>query len=157
MRYKLALLCLTLVIASCTISKTATQTTEIPVTNLQNNIVFVVFKIRKGEINSTIEIVSNTKSSGKIKRQMETAPDSGNILTIEISDGNKIFQTVSMNHPLFKSVEFVESDGKFGKKDVALDKDTFFIRFQTKGASTTLKISETFTGGAAHEIANFKL
>ena len=157
MRYRLASLCLILLIASCAISNTATPANESSITNSENAIVFVVFKIRKGPTKSTIEIVSNTKTIGTMKRQTENTLDSNNALTIEISKGNKTFQTITMNHPLFKSVEFVGLDGKLGRKDVRLEEDTFYIRFQTKGETTSLKIRETLSGTVSQEIANFKL
>jgi hypothetical protein len=157
MRYSLASLCLTLIIASCAISSSSTQTNEIPAANSENTIVFVVFKIRKGPTKSTVEVVSNTKSTGKMKRQTENTLDSNNAMTIEILKDNKIFQTITMNHPLFKSFEFVATDGKLGRKDVALKEDTFFIRFQTKGEATSIKIRETLSGTVSQEIANFKL
>jgi hypothetical protein len=157
MRYKFLLLLLTLSFASCAISNTAIQPSEIPAKNSENAIVFVVFKIKKGQINSTVEVVSNTKSSGTMKRQTENTLDSNNSLTIEILKDNKVFQTITMNHPLFKSVEFVENNGQFNKKQVELEEDTFFIRFQTMGVATSIKISETLTDVAKKEIANIKL
>ncbi len=157
MRYRLASLCLILLIASCAISNTPTPANESSITNSENAIIFVVFKIRKGQTKSTIEIVSNTKTIGTMKRQTENTLDSNNALTIEISKGNKTFQTITMNHPLFKSVEFVGLDGKLRRKNVLLEEDTFYIRFQTKGETTSLKIRETLSGTVSQEIANFKL
>jgi hypothetical protein len=92
-----------------------------------------------------------------MKRQTENTLDSNNSLTIEILKDNKVFQTITMNHPLFKSVEFVENNGQFNKKQVELEEDTFFIRFQTMGVATSIKISETLTDVAKKEIANIKL
>jgi len=157
MRYHFALVGLVFLIASCAVSNAPTEIKTKRIENNESNIVFVVFKIKKGQQKSTIEIVSQNISHGKIKKQLQETVDPNKSLTIEVNTSDEVAQINKMNHPLYKNVEYLNETGKLERKEVELEEDTFFIRFQSKGGSTTLKIKEKLKDSPENEIATFKL
>lgn len=144
-------------ISSCAIKNAPAEIKTVPTENIENTIVFVVFKIKKGTPKSSIELVSTMINEGKFKKQSEDILDSNKLLSIEISDGHNISQTFKINHPLYKHVEYVDETGKLEKKEVEVTEETFFIRFQTKNKTNAIKIKEKITDSSEIEIANFKV
>ncbi len=51
--------------------------------------------------------------------------------------------TQSIDHPLFKHIEYVNDENELAIKDTILPQADFFIRFQSNGTSNEIRISET--------------
>lgn len=157
MKYKIALLWLAMLISSCAARTAPTENNSVRSEEAQSNIVFVVFKIKKGTTKSVIEMVSTTISEGKLKKQPESPLESSQFVEIEVNSRNNVLQAIKINHPLYKDIEYSNDHGELEKKRVEVNEDTFFIRFQVKGTSATLRIKEKLDNSATNEIATFKI
>ena len=157
MKQTIAILWLAMLTSSCAVRTAAADNNSFTSEEEKSNILFVVFKIKKGTTKSTIEIVSTTISEGKLKKQPEDTLDSNQFVEIEVTSGNNAFQLVKINHPLYKDIEYSNSNGELKKKRVEVNEDTFFVRFQLKGAAATLRIKEKLENSMTNEIATFKL
>jgi hypothetical protein len=153
------ILCLSILLASCSLSKKLGDDK----TNLQSQhrdlIGFLVLKIEKDTVRgkNVIELVSKTISSGKVKSEPQEPSDFEDYLTIEVFDRNKLVNTIIIEHPLHKHVEYADEDGKLATKLVDLDRDEFFVRFQLTGDSNTIRISETLKNSAKRELKTIRM
>lgn len=123
-----------------------------------DGIAFLVFKMTKGSqsVKSDIKLLSKTQTTGKIKN-IADKPNSNNYLTIEVFDNNTLFQTVFVNHPLYKTVEYADENNKLASKNVTLDEAEFFVRLQTKSGRTKVRIYETLKNTNKTIVATLKI
>ncbi len=147
-------LLLPIVLASCMLTKSneSIQQTD------KSEIVFLVLRISKDSIQkkNVIEFVSKTKSEGKIKNDNQENLSYDNYLTIEVYEKDKRVNTIIMEHPLFKQVEYLDGN-TLSSKSVVLDKQEFFIRLQIKGESAQIKVYETLKNTTQKELTTLKL
>lgn len=124
----------------------------------KSEIVFLVLRISKDSIQkkNVIEFVSKTKSEGKIKNDNQENLSYDNYLTIEVYEKDKRVNTIIMEHPLFKQVEYLDGN-TLSSKSVVLDKQEFFIRLQIKGESAQIKVYETLKNTTQKELTTLKL
>lgn len=105
---------------------------------------------------NNIELVEKTKTNGKIKNDYQNPIDSENYLTIDVYENDKLINTLVIEHPLYKRVEY--SDGKtLISKSVELNMAEFFIRLQLNENSHQLKISETIKNTAKKELTTINI
>lgn len=153
------ILLLSILLASCSLSKKLGDNKTNQQSHHRDLIGFMVFKIEKDTIQkkNVIELVSKTISSGKIKSESESSIDFEDYLTIEIFDKSRLVNTIVIEHPLHKHVEYVDEDGKLATKLVDLDREEFFVRFQLSGDSNTIRISETLKTLAKRELKTIRI
>jgi len=153
------LLLLSIMLASCSLSKKLSDDKINQQSHHQDLIGFMVFKIEKDTIQkkNVIDLVSKTISSGKIKSESEASIDFEDYLTIEVFDKSKLVNTIVIEHPLHKHVEYVDEDGKLATKSVDLDREEFFVRFQLSGDSNTIRISETLKNSVKRELKTIRI
>lgn len=109
----------------------------------ESKIVFVSFLISKQpEGESKIELLSVTESPGKLKKNTENKSSLENYLTLEITSYETPNEIICIEHPLYKTVEYVNDNHQLTSQYVETDQADFFIRFQKTG-STQIKVSET--------------
>lgn len=146
-----------LILTACSSNKkmaaTAKSTQE---KSIESKIVFASFLIRKQpEKESKIELISVTESNGKLKKNTETKNSLENYLTLEIISSEAPKQVIQIEHPLYKTVEYVNDQHKLTSQYVETDEADFFIRFQKTG-NTQIKVSET-RKKQTKELKTFKL
>jgi hypothetical protein len=109
----------------------------------QSKIVFASFLISKqlGK-NSKIELLSVTESNGKLKKNTEANVPSNDYLTLEITSEQSSKQIFKIEHPLYKTVEYVNDQHQLTSQYVETDQADFFIRFEKTGP-VQIKVSET--------------
>lgn len=149
------LLILSLFLSSCTWAK---QTDRAALTeNADHAIVFLVFHIRKdaGQNTRRVELLSKTLSAGKIKQPESLLPDTNHFLGIDVYRKNKVVYTMTIEHPLYKRIEYADENGKLASKDIELNEAEFFIRIPVPGDA--VKISETLRPGAEKLLTKIKL
>ena len=154
MRLRIFIL-LSIILTSCT----STKTTESSIPNSSENaIYFLVFKISKDSLQekSSIELVSTTKSIGKFKNDNLDHIDSENYLTFDLYEQDQLINTILLEHPLYKNVEYVEGN-TFATKSIELNTEEFFVRIQMKGNSNKIKVSETLKDSIKKELLSIKL
>ncbi|WP_309642149.1 hypothetical protein [Flavobacterium sp.] len=130
---------------------------EVATKSPTDEIVFAVFKMTKKANQNTIEIISTTKSNGKMKPEIERPIDSENYLTLEIFENDNLVQTKRVEHPLLKNVEYLNDNNQYVSKQVDLDDAEFFIRLQKKEGFTKVRIWETLKDTPKKELQTFKL
>lgn len=109
----------------------------------ESKIVFVSFLISKQPNNeSKVEKISVTESPGKLKKNTEPKSAFENYLTIEITGPEVPKQVFNIEHPLYKTVEYVNDNHQLTSQYVETDQADFFIRFEKTGP-VQIKVSET--------------
>lgn len=105
-------------------------------------IVFVSFLMeRQAENPSAVKLISVTESPGKLKKNLSAAVNAPDYLVLEISREDAPVQTIQLEHPLYKTVEYVGEDQQLKRRYVETDQADFFIRLQ-KAAYTQIRIFE---------------
>ena len=154
---KYSLLLLVLLFSFCGASKISADKTEVASKNAVDEIVFVVFKMRKDSNKNTIEIIATTKATGKMKADLERPIDPENHLTLEIIENNQLVKTLRVEHPLNKVVEYLNENNQYVSKKVSTDEGEFFIRIQKKAGATKVRVLETLNGETKNELQTFNL
>jgi hypothetical protein len=154
---KYSLLLLVLLFSFCGASKISADKTEVASKSAVDEIIFVVFKMRKDSNKNTIEIISTTKATGKMKTDLERPIDPENHLTLEIIENNQLVKTIRVEHPLHKAVEYLNENNQYVSKQVTADEGEFFIRIQKKAGATKVRVLETLKGNTKNELQTFKL
>ena len=150
-------LILTFFFCCCGASKIHSDENEVAVKSPTDEIVFVVFKMTKNANQNTIAIISTTKTSGKMKPEIERPISSENYLTLEIFENDKLVQTKRVEHPLHKNVEYLNDNNQYVSKQVDLDDAEFFIRLQKKAGFTKVRIWETLKDKPNKELQTFTI
>jgi hypothetical protein len=154
---KYSLLLLVLLFSFCGASKRSDENSELTSKSSVDEIVFVVFKMRKGSNKNSIEIISTTKATGKMKADLERPIDPKNHLTLEIIENNQIVKTLRIEHPLNKVVEYLNDNNQYVSKQVTADEGEFFIRIQKKAGQSKIRVLETLNGNTKNELQTFNL
>lgn len=119
-----------------------------------NKILFVVMRITRDSLSGkkVITVLSKTQTSGTIKKEYSDHADAENYLTVDLFDGEQIVTTITMEHPLYKQVEYADSTNVLISKKIVLDKADFFIRLPIHGNASLIRISETLKNKARQEL-----
>lgn len=127
-------------------------------TQPKDEIVFVVFRISHNTVKqkSNIEVLDLVKTDGTFKEDYDSDWDYGDFLTFEVIEKDKIVRHFTMEHPLYKRVEYDE-DGEMKSKNLKLTQEDFFIRIQAKMPEIKLKIYETINSVGKKELATIKI
>jgi hypothetical protein len=152
------LYCATLI--SCVTTKqTASPEVSVAENSSEDVIVFLVLHIKKdeGTKQNIVKLVSQTKNAGAIKRDkaQELAP-SENYLTLHVYEKNQEVNKITVEHPLYKHVEYFE-DNQFKTKDIALDESEFFVRIQATNHCDKVVVWETIKNSNPKELTTIKL
>jgi len=154
---KYSLLLLVLLFSFCGASKSIDEHKEMTSKSSVDEIVFVVFKIRKDSNKNTIEIIATTKATGKMKADLERPIDPENHLTLEIIENNQLVKTLRIEHPLNKVVEYLNEKNQYVSKQVTAGEGEFFIRIQKKTGQSKIRVLETINGKTKNELQTFNL
>lgn len=148
-------LLLSIILTSCISTKITENTIQ---NNNESAIYFLVLRISKDSIQgkNTIELVSTTKTIGKFKNDSHNSIDSENYLNIDLYEKDQFINTIVLEHPLYKNVEYLDGN-KLKTKYIELKTADFFIRLQMNGNSNMIKISETLNNSIKEELLSFKL
>lgn len=122
-------------------------------------IVFLVFKIANDTVQGTsvIELISQTRNTGRIKEEHEPANEFANYLTLEISEPGQKKRIIQMEHPLHRHIEYVDEDGTLAMKEITPNEAEFFVRIQVHGKSAQVKVSETMDNEKKRALQTFKI
>lgn len=152
------LLLLSVLLAACGPAKKTESNKSKDLNTDVETIAFLVLRIRKDTVQgkNTIELVSLTKTAGKIKSDPQNHIDSENYLTLELYEQGKLINTMLIAHPLYKRVEYADGN-TLKSKSIELDKEEFFIRMQVKGDSGKIRVFETLKGTSKKELMTIKL
>lgn len=122
-----------------------------------NTISFLVFNIHKDtrETAPTITLLSRQESAGTIKKQPEINGPA--YLTLYIYSNRHMVDSVRVDHPLYKHLEYPGDDHQFISKDTLITNADFFVRFQTEEPADEIRITETIASGEVRKLSTIKL
>lgn len=147
------LLFMVLVVAGCTPKAVQSErTSEMDVR--RDAITFVTLRITAATDrteSSTIEMVDKRTSPGTFK-QATSQPYTPDYLTIEYYENGVQVSSQTMEHPLYREVEYTDSTGQLQMKRVSLATSEFFFRVQQHAMSGVVKVFETLDNKPRHEL-----
>lgn len=110
--------------------------------NSENFLFFLNFTIKSenSNTNSVIELLDKKVQKGSFKSQKNDTFE--NMLIFDLYENNILIKSYSIEHPLYKNVEFVDDNNNLKTKSIKLTTAEFFIRMQTNHQKNSLKIFE---------------
>jgi hypothetical protein len=139
--------------------KVTTVVKENEAPNVIDGIAFLTFKINKDPKNiaNKVTYIKTIKTKGTLKSNAIEPVNSENTLNIEIFINDKLDQTITIEHPLYKSLEYLNENKSFSRKEVVIDEAEFTVRITNKTSEKLIKISENLKSKTKKELATFKL
>lgn len=112
-------------------------------------IVFVIMKIYTDSLTHSNKILIQDKiyTTGRVKDHSVGFNHSGSTITCILYEGNKAIDSVRLEHPLHKHVEYLDANNQMGMKEVHLQEAEFSVRFQLKGQGNKIKVLESINRG----------
>jgi hypothetical protein len=146
------------VLSSCSGVKINNDKNSSNISENTDAIVFLVFKMQQNDQkDNSIELISQTQVSGKMKAEPENAAEKENYLTIDLYQNNHLFKTIIKEHPLFKHVEYPDENNQYVSKNIEVKEDEFFFRIQKNGQPIEVRISETLKNNIKKELIDLKI
>lgn len=144
---------------SCGGLQNRTATSTIPSRQNEDHLLFLTFKITKGSAlqKSKITLIEQSKSTGKMKSEIENTLTSPNYLTVVCYENTSIAKTVLLPHPLFKHIEYLNEANQYASKDIELKDETFFIRLPFNPKIRKISIFETLRNTPKEELFTLNL
>ncbi|MBK7959018.1 MAG: hypothetical protein IPK03_13540 [Bacteroidetes bacterium] len=144
-------------ISACGTSKVSESNNEIQAT--QPSIYFLTFKIfrRENSKMNAVELVNKTLTAGTMKGKDPEARQFANNLIIFYYRKSLLLDSLIIDHPLYKHLEYTDESRKFAVKDTMLPSADFFFRFQTAQMADELSIVEQQEGQIRQELKRIKL
>jgi hypothetical protein len=111
-----------------------------------HQLIFMTYQITKN--NDLLDINLTNKSIVKgFMKQKNTSDFKNGDLKFSILNSDKVeISKFYVSNPLHKTVEYVDEKNQFQKKDVELNTNDFFIRFQYKSNMTQVAIYKILSG-----------
>ena len=135
------LLCIILLSCSCDTSKEIISQADQPIDT--DKIIFLNYIISK-DSDELIEVrfIDIIIVEGKLKAPSSTYFNSqkGALKIIQMDSKHQPIDSISMENPLSKTVEFVNESGQFEKKTINLDSAAFSVRMQLNSKTTFIEI-----------------
>lgn len=156
------LLCLSWLLAACASQRSASGlSASSPAENSRpqpEHIVFLTLNISRDSSSgqSQVRVLQTISREGTMKRDTEPQPHQGARLKCELLAGSSVTDSFFVEHPLFKDIEYLNDQHAFGKKQLRLGSEDFFIRFR-QGPAGSLRISELLPGTNTQELLTIKL
>ncbi|RYE18033.1 MAG: hypothetical protein EOP51_22790 [Sphingobacteriales bacterium] len=107
---------------------------------------------------SNVRVISTTVSEGTLKKTRKDAGSNrGNYITLYFYQNAALTDSLTLAHPLYKSLEYPAGNNTFAVKDTVLSEAEFFVRFKVTAPGTEIKITETLQPSPPRQIAFIKL
>jgi|GEM_PF-3891657 cell wall-associated NlpC family hydrolase len=121
------------------------QNSSTAVTTNADSIAFFVFKISKNpeSTKSQVKLINVLRNAGIMKEAAIHQNVPPNHLTLYLYHQKQLLDSIQVEHPLYKNVEYVTEDNKWAERAVQTDSAEFFVRWQTKAPVTMIQITET--------------
>jgi len=106
--------------------------------------VFLVLSIQKdsSRATNTIEIINKNTVDGTFKRDRGEYPDFKEFLRFKIIDSVSGNDSIEIEHPLKKRIEFVNEKNQLEAKQLDLQKEEFLVRLPVKSSCSKIEIWE---------------
>ncbi|MBK8554594.1 MAG: hypothetical protein IPL65_01925 [Lewinellaceae bacterium] len=106
---------------------------------------------------SNVSLVSISKTNGVLKKNGGDYPIPGRHLTIEVYQRKTLIERQETEHPLYKEIEYPNSDGILQRKTISLEKESFFIRVPYSGEHNYVLIFEEMENGTKNQLKKIEL
>ena len=164
MYWKLCMIVL-LISGSCNSTKPVKEATRVNDSSgktevaSSERIVFVNLKIKTDSVSgkNKIELINKTIAAGHLKNSAEANVRSNNYLTCILFEDKVASDTIKLEHPLYKTFEYMNEKNEMSLKQMNVKEAEFFLRFQLKGKATTIKILETINGTGVNGSTDIQL
>lgn len=125
----------------------------------ESRIQFLVLSIERNsdKTKSTVRLIRKSESTGTIKRKAASEDHAPEMLTLYLLNEQRIIDSTSIAHPLYRHFEYPDQNGQFVTKDTILKQAEFFVRFQTTEPATELKVLEQFNQSPPRAISTIRL
>lgn len=128
-------------ILSCNSRKLAVNDESVNENQHKDTIVFIsmIMRFDSLEGKSNVEVLNIIKKAGTIKKKSSGNIEGGNRLVCIISCENKnVRDSFSIEHPLYKEIEFLDEKNQLTRKSIKLNESEFFVRFQEEDCNVLL-------------------
>lgn len=110
-------------------------------------IVFVTFVMREDDSpEKRIELKAKTIVAQKMKADPQGSTAPNRVLIRQLNASGNTLSMVSMDHPLYKRVEYANEKGEFESKIVKLADAEFFARVTLFGETKFIQVEEELSG-----------
>ncbi len=152
MRYFVFLLVL---LTACTFKK-AQENDQLP---NEDKIVFLVFKASRDAslANTQVQLIKKIETTGIIKKSEKRSEPGANYLKFVFYEDGYFYDSIKIEHPLFKHFEYLDEANKFAVKDTMVLESEFFHRFQLRNRKYVMQIFEIVNNQAPYAIKAFDL
>lgn len=131
---------------SCSSYQNSTlKNTAINNQTIKSRILFVNYSIQKGyNASLKVELIDKLIVEGNLKsRSLQSQPiSSDDLWCVQLDANSKHLDTIRINNPLIKDIEYVDSEGMLGKKQIQLDSTSMSLRFQLKPQTKYISIQK---------------
>ncbi|MGV3641389.1 MAG: hypothetical protein ACO1NZ_12765 [Adhaeribacter sp.] len=123
-----------------------------------NQIIFISLTISQDPARTrrVLRMESLVKKPGTLKTRRLAPALAGPYLTCRLLAGDRLLDSLHLEHPLFQYPEIVNAQNHFTRQAITLEKAEFFLRFAQKGADTLI-ITEKLPGAPAQELIRISL
>jgi len=104
-----------------------------------------------------VKLLSKSTGNGVLKKQGASGLRSGNYLMMYVYHNQQLYDSIRLEHPLYKHFEYLNAENQLSVKDTVLHKADFFVRFQITATVTEVRISETLRNAGTRQISTIKL
>jgi hypothetical protein len=113
-----------------------------------NTIMFLLLNMQRdsGTDKNAITLIDKKESTGKLKTHTTRLLYNDNYLWVYIYNNKTVVDSMQIEHPLYKHIEYLNADNTFAVLDTVLNEAQFFLRFQAPQTSGQIKIVETLKG-----------
>lgn len=128
--------------------------------NTENNtFLFVLLSVSKdsSSTKNNVVLLNKTQNPGKLKSKNNITSHSENYLTINVFNENILIDSMTIEHPLYKHIEYLDENNSFAVKDTLINNAEFFLRLQTKGTKNEIRIFETLKNKQREKLTIIKL
>ena len=106
-------------------------------------IAFITYKISKGQEGNSIELIEVIMAKGKLKVQENSQIKTvGDYQLIQLDKNGNQIDLTTVKNPLNQTIEYVNDNGEFAKKDLTFQSKEIAIRVQIKPNASSIIIQE---------------
>ena len=106
-------------------------------------IAFITYKISKGQEGNSIELIEVIMAKGKLKVQENSQIKTvGDYQLIQLDKNGNQIDLTTVKNPLNQTIEYVNDNGEFAKKDLTFQSKETSIRVQIKPNASSIIIQE---------------
>lgn len=130
--------------------------------NAEENVVFLHFAMRSDTLlhRDSVELTDVLIAKGRLKQRallVEHPPPLGHLLLTAMDKQQRPLQQVVIEHPLRRTVEYLDDSGAFRTAHLNITEATFFIRLHHHPSIAIVRVEESTEGAMLKFVADVPL